>query len=104
MTEPLDTFTVLLDRVRGGDKSAEAELVQRYEGIIRRAARGLLGPAMRPHLDSVDIAQSVHRSLFIGLRRQAFSFSSPDQLIALALTLVRRKVSRHWRKIQRQQG
>ncbi|HXG10801.1 MAG TPA: sigma-70 family RNA polymerase sigma factor [Gemmataceae bacterium] len=104
MTEPAEEFAALLERVRRGDEDAAAELVQRYEGVVRRAARGLLGPALRSYLDSVDLAQSVHRSLLIGLRNQKFDISSPDKLVALALTLVRRKVARHWRKIKRACG
>lgn len=104
MTESTDPFTELLSRARRGDEAAVAELVQRYEGIIRRAARGLLGRAMRPYLDSMDLVQSVHRTLLIGLRGGKFDISSPDRLIALALTLVRRKVARHWRKLKRQPG
>jgi RNA polymerase sigma-70 factor (ECF subfamily) len=103
MAQPPDNFSALLDRVRRGDDAAVKELVQRYEGVVRRAARGLLGPAMRPQLDSVDIVQSVHRSLLIGLRKEQFALATPDHLIALALTLVRRKVSRQWRRIKRQQ-
>ena len=104
MAEPAGEFAALLARTRQGDEEALAELVQRYEGIIRRAARGLLGSALRPHLDSMDLVQSVHRSLLIGLRSQKFDISTPDKLIALALTLVRRKVARHWRKLKREQS
>jgi RNA polymerase sigma-70 factor (ECF subfamily) len=100
--EPNDQFGMLLARVRAGDEQAAAELVSQYEGIIRRRARRLLGPALRVHLDSVDIAQSVNRTLLIGLRRAAFAVSTPQELTRLALILVRRKVARHWRKRRRE--
>ena len=48
----------------------------------------LLGPALRPYLDSLDLVQSVHRSLLLGLRQEKYDISSPDQIIALAVTLV----------------
>lgn len=96
-------FAALLSRARQGDEGALAELARQYEPEIRAVARVLLGPALRPHLDSVDIAQSVHRSLLIGLRAEKFDLANPKALVALALTLVRRKVARHWRKLQRQQ-
>src|SRR5438128_1374600 len=102
MLETTDEFTALLARTRQGDKSAVAEVVQRYEHIIHRAARALLGPQMRPFLDSLDIVQSVHRSLLIGVRREKFEIASTSGLIALALTMVRRKIARHWRKLQHQ--
>jgi RNA polymerase sigma-70 factor (ECF subfamily) len=95
-------FAELIARVRQGDEQAATELVTQYEGIIRRRARRLLGPRLRVHLDSVDIAQSVNRTLLIGLRRASFAVSTPEELTRLALTLVRRKVARHWRKRKRE--
>lgn len=65
-------------------------------------ARVRLGAALRPYLDSVDIVQSVHRSVMVGLREGRFDISSPEKLTALAVTIVRRKVARHWRHLRRQ--
>ncbi|QDU62104.1 RNA polymerase sigma factor SigD [Planctomycetes bacterium Pan216] len=98
----LDPFEQLLERVRQGDESALGELVERYEPEVRRSARALLGPAMRPHLDSLDVAQSVHFTLLAGLRDQKFEIKTPEKLVALAVTLVRRKVARHWRRLKKQ--
>src|SRR5262249_33420196 len=102
MPEASDEFALLLQRARGGDAHALEELAQKYEPEVRIVARVLLGPALRPYLDSVDLVQSVHKSLMVGLRNDRFDISSPDKLVALALTLVRRKVARHWRHLQRQ--
>jgi RNA polymerase sigma factor (sigma-70 family) len=102
MTAAVDEFSDLLTRARTGDEAAVKQLVQQYEGIVRRAASGLLGQAMRPYLDSLDLVQSVHRSLLIGLRHDKFDISTPNNLIALALTMVRRKIARHWRKLKHQ--
>jgi RNA polymerase sigma-70 factor (ECF subfamily) len=96
-------FTDLVDRVKRGDNAALAELVQQYEPEVRLVARLRLGPALRPYLDSVDLVQSVHRSVLIGLRDAKYALQSPDQLIALALTIVRRKVARQWQRLRRQQ-
>jgi RNA polymerase sigma-70 factor (ECF subfamily) len=96
-------FADLLNQARQGDRAAWERLAQQYEPKIRLVARVLLGPALRPYLDSVDLVQSVHRSLMVGLRTEKFDISSPDKLMALAVTLVRRKVARHWRHLQRQQ-
>lgn len=79
------------------------ELVRTYEPEVRIVAHVLLGPAMRPHLDSLDLVQSVHRSLILGLRQDRFDISTPENLVALALTVVRRKVARKWRRDRRQQ-
>ena len=65
-------------------------------------ARVLLGRALRPYLDSVDLVQSVHRSLMIALRTRDYDLENPEQLVALAITMVRRKTARHWRRMQRQ--
>jgi RNA polymerase sigma factor (sigma-70 family) len=97
-------FDELLTRARSGDESAMAALVERYEPEVRMVARIRLGAALRRHLDSVDLVQSVHKSLMLGLRADRYDISTPEQLIALALTIVRRKVSRQWRKLKRQQS
>jgi len=103
MAEPAADFADLLTRARAGDRAALSQLAREYEPKLRMVARVLLGSALRPYLDSIDLVQSVHRSLMVGLRDQKFDVKSPDQLMALALTLVRRKVARQWRHLQRQQ-
>jgi hypothetical protein len=52
-------------------------------------------------MDSMDVMQSVHRSLLTGLKNERFQFASPQQLIGLAVVMVQRKVARHWRKLKR---
>jgi RNA polymerase sigma-70 factor (ECF subfamily) len=96
-----DDFVNLLARVRGGDDVAVSELVGRYERAVLRAVRSRLGPSMRGAMDSMDVMQSVHRSLLLGLRSERFQMSSPQQLIALAVLMVQRKVARHWRRLKR---
>jgi RNA polymerase sigma-70 factor (ECF subfamily) len=93
----------MLAAARQGDQEAIAGLVQVYESKVCVVARVLLGRALRPYLDSVDLVQSVHRSLMIGLRADKFDLAAPEQLIALAITVVRRKVARKWRSVQREQ-
>lgn len=93
----------LMVRIREGDETALAELLKRYEPRLRRAARVLLGPWLRPHLDSLDLVQSVNCALMPGLRDGKYDASSPDKLLGLALTIVRRKVAKKWRHLQRQE-
>jgi len=102
MSEPSQEFHALLERGRQGDQDALLDLARQYEFKVRLVARYLLGPALRPYLDSMDLVQSVHRSLLLGLRQDKFDLSSPENLMALALTLVRRKAARQWRRLQRQ--
>jgi RNA polymerase sigma factor (sigma-70 family) len=92
----------LLDRVRTGDESALTQLLQHYEPRLRTAARVLLGPLLRPSMDSVDLVQSVHRVMLPVLREGKYDVSSPEQLLALAVTIVRRKVARSWRRAQKE--
>jgi RNA polymerase sigma-70 factor (ECF subfamily) len=99
---PASDFADLLQRAAAGDPGATDALVARYEPKVRIVARVLLGPALRPYLDSVDLAQSVHVSIVTGLRDDRFRVSSPDDLIGLAITILRRKAAKHWRHLQRQ--
>jgi RNA polymerase sigma-70 factor (ECF subfamily) len=96
-------FDALLARARSGDPSATSELARKYERSVRLVARVNLGPALRPYLDSMDLVQSVHKSVLLGLRGDKLDISTPEKLLALALTMVRRKLARHWRHLQRQQ-
>ncbi len=96
------SFEVLLAAARAGDGAAMEQLTRQYEPELRIVARLRLGPALRPYLDSVDLVQSVHRSLMMGLRDNRFDIATPQNLLALALTIVRRKAARHWRHLQRQ--
>src|SRR5258708_34778369 len=103
MSSSNDTFAELLQRARAGDQSALAEVARRYEPEVRIVAHFLLGRGLRPHLDSLDLVQSVHKSLLRGLRNDKFDIASPEKLVALALTMVRRKAARYWRRCKRQQ-
>jgi RNA polymerase sigma-70 factor (ECF subfamily) len=98
---PDEEFLALLARVRQSDEAAASELVRRYERAVLRSVRSRLGHNMRGALDSVDVLQSVHRSLLIGLKNERFQVSSPQQLIGLAVVMVQRKVARQWRKLKR---
>ncbi len=95
-------FGQLLLQARMGDILAQARLCEEYEKQVYIVVRVLLGPQLRPHLDSMDLIQSVHRSLLAGLRDKKFEIATPENLVALACTMVRRKVARQWRKHKRQ--
>jgi RNA polymerase sigma-70 factor (ECF subfamily) len=84
--------------VRRDDDQALAGLIMLYEPAIRRAARVLLGKALRSFLDPRDLVQSVHLQLILGLKEKRLSFGSPEQLRSLAVTLLRHKLIEHWRR------
>lgn len=96
-------FADLIARAAEGDAEALETLSRLYEPKIRLVARVLLGPALRPYLDSVDLTQSVHKSILVGIRDEKFRIAGPEQLLGMALTILRRKAARHWRHLQRQQ-
>jgi RNA polymerase sigma-70 factor (ECF subfamily) len=97
-----ERFTDLVALVRAGDAEALERLVRAYEPDVRIAARVHLGMALRPYLDSMDLVQSVHRSLLSGLRGKRLDVASPAALIGLAVTMVKRKIARQWRRHRRQ--
>lgn len=102
MPDPTESIAGLLTRVRAGDEEALAELLRRYESKIRLTARHLLRPVLRRYLDSIDIAQSVQFQLMSGLRRGSFELPDTETFVALAVTMVRRKIAQRWRHIQRE--
>lgn len=96
-------FCQLVARCRHGDQQAMAKLISLYEADVRIVARARIGHALRPYVDSIDLMQSLHRSVLMGLRNDKFDITSPEQLCGLAAVIVRRKAARHWRRAVRQQ-
>src|SRR5262245_7238781 len=92
MAEPPADIAALVALARQGDDDALIRLVRQYEAEVRLVARVQLGPALRPYLDSFDLVQSVHKSLLRGLRQGKFDLATPQNLVALALAMVRNKV------------
>ncbi len=95
-------FRRLIDAAATGDAAAIAEVVRLYEPEVRRTARALLGPALQTLADSVDLSQSIHRSILWHIRKRDLIVTSADHLRALALTMVRRKISRQWQRRRRE--
>ncbi len=96
-------FAATLERAREGDREAMTALVEEYQPQILRVARRRLGPEMRSTFDSMDLVQSVHRSLIMSLRRNKFTFDGPQDLVALAVTMIKRKVARKAARLKRGQ-
>src|SRR5262245_2841823 len=103
MAVSIEEYGVLLEQARRGDRAALERLSQLYAAELRVVARAQLGPALRPYLDSLDLVQSVHRSLLLALRQDKIRIGTPQELLALAVLMVRRKVARHWRRLRRQE-
>jgi RNA polymerase sigma factor (sigma-70 family) len=88
-------------RLRDADEATLAAIVQEYEVEIRRAATMRIGPLLRPHLDSVDLVQSVYITLLKGLRGEKFHIAGPQELVALSAEIIRRKVAQVWKRLKR---
>lgn len=93
-------FQELIQRVRAGDQEAAAELLRRYEPVIRRTVRVRLRDArLRRLFDSMDICQSVLSSFFLRATLGQYDLNQSDQLVALLVTMTRNKlvhqVARH---------
>jgi hypothetical protein len=76
-----DTFAYFVRRLRAGDEQA-ADLVRRYEGVIRREARlQMTDPRLCRLLDSIDISQSVLASFFARAAAGQFDLDRPENLL-----------------------
>ena len=86
-------FHDLIQKVRGGDEAAAAELVRRYEPAIRRAVRfRLTDPRLRRTCDSLDVSQSVLASFFVRAASGQYDLDTPEQLLRLLTTMARNKL------------
>jgi RNA polymerase sigma-70 factor (ECF subfamily) len=86
-------FSEFISRIRAGDQRAAAELVMRYEPVIRREIRLQLDDH---HLirafDSMDICQSVLASFFIRTAAGEYHIDSSVQLVHLLVNMARNKL------------
>jgi RNA polymerase sigma-70 factor (ECF subfamily) len=94
-----NSFQDLIRRIRAGEEAAAAELVQRYEPAIRRAARIRLAHSkLRRLLDSTDISQSVFASFFVRAALGQYELDTPEHLLSLLVTMSRNKLADHARQ------
>jgi len=97
-----EEFADLLAKARKGDPEALGALHSSLEEKMRKAARRRLGRILRTHVGSMDIVQSAQKSLLICLRGGKYDISCPEQLAALAMRILHRKVAQKWRKIRKE--
>jgi RNA polymerase sigma factor (sigma-70 family) len=103
MPPAANEFQALLEQARQGDRKAMGELLRQYEPQLRLYARVHLGPALRSHADSLDLVQSAQKSLMLALWSNKYDFSGPDKLLALAKTILQRKLARLAERTRREQ-
>ncbi len=92
-------FAEFVRRIRAGDDSAAAELVRRYEPLIRREARMMVeDERLNRAFDSVDVSQSVLGSFFARAASGQYDLESPDQLPRLLIAMARNKLASRARR------
>jgi RNA polymerase sigma-70 factor (ECF subfamily) len=97
------SFAEFMRRIRAGDARAAEELVRHYESAIRLAVRTrLTDPALKRHLDSVDVCQSVLASFFLRAAAGQYDLNDPSQLIALLVRMAQNKLAGQARFHRRQ--
>jgi RNA polymerase sigma-70 factor (ECF subfamily) len=98
MADP-SSFQDLIQRVRNRDEAAAAELVQRYEGSIRRVVRYQLHDRrLRRVFDSMDVCQSVLATFFRRVADGQFDLDHAEQLIQLLVRIAYNKVAQQARR------
>jgi DNA-directed RNA polymerase specialized sigma24 family protein len=97
-----EEYSHLLARARQGDQEALAALHVALEEKLRKDARRRLGRVLRQYVNSMEIVQSVQKSLLICLRAGKYDLPDEKQLTALAMRILQRKVARKWRQVQRE--
>jgi RNA polymerase sigma-70 factor (ECF subfamily) len=98
-----DPFAELMARVRAGDADAAAELVRRYEPLIRREVRlRLEDRRLERAFDADDVCQSVLASFFVRAAAGQFDLDSPEQLGRLLMQMARNKLASAARAQSRQ--
>jgi RNA polymerase sigma-70 factor (ECF subfamily) len=96
---PSGAFQSFITRIRAGDEDAARELVERFEGVIRREVRLRLNrSSLLQVFDSMDISQSVLASFFARASSGDFEIESSDQLVRLLIGMTRNKVAFHVRR------
>ena len=93
MSEP-DSFAEFIRRIRAGDEEAAAELVRRYDRLIRREVRmQLQDRRLNRVLDSMDVCQSVLASFFVRTATGQYDLENPAQLVHLLASMARNKLA-----------
>jgi RNA polymerase sigma-70 factor (ECF subfamily) len=92
-------FEDFIRRIRAGDEQAAAELVRKYEPVIRLEVRmRLTDPSLYRLFDSMDICQSVLASFFLRAASGQYDLNKPEQLLKLLVAMTRNKLAFQARK------
>jgi RNA polymerase sigma-70 factor (ECF subfamily) len=96
-------FAEFVVRIRAGDAQAAAELVRKYEPLIRREVRLKLEDRRLGRLfDSMDVCQSVLKSFFVRTAAGQYDLDDPSELMRLLVAMARNKLASAARREHRQ--
>lgn len=87
-------FSVLLERLRGGDQDAALLVYRRFAPALLAEAQRRLPSSLRPKVDPEDITQSVFRSFFRCHGDGRFNLVNWENLWGLLLVITGRKCLR----------
>lgn len=84
----------LVEKCRGGDEAAAAELFNRYVSRLLGVARRRIGERMNSRMDPEDVVQSVFRTFFNRLKNDQFDIADEDDLSKLLVRITLHKTLR----------
>jgi RNA polymerase sigma factor (sigma-70 family) len=85
-------------QARAGDEVAARELLDRFGPEIRQVARGKLPRSLRARFDSIDIVQSIWKSLFAKDGQILEKFETSRHFVGYLAGMARNKVNQEHRK------
>jgi RNA polymerase sigma-70 factor (ECF subfamily) len=98
-----NTFAEFVRRIRAGDDAAAAELVRRFEPMIRLEVHmGLRDARLRRLFDSEDVCQSVLASFLVRASAGQYDLDEPKQLTGLLVQMARNKLASQARRHHKQ--
>ena len=93
-----DSVEEVLEQLGRGEVEALGELVDAYAPYLRAVVRARLSDRLRPHLDSVDVVQSVWVQVIRQLGKDGWRVNDAGHLRALLVTIARRRLASRARK------
>lgn len=88
----------VLEQLGRGEIEAIGDLVEAYAPYLRAVVRARLSDRLRPHLDSVDVVQSVWVQVIRQLGRDGWKVNDAGHLRALLVTIARRRLASRARR------
>lgn len=98
------SFADVMAQLRAGDKTAAAQVFNRFANRLVALARSRLGPSLRQKMDPEDVLQSVFRSFFVRQAGDQVQADSWDSLWGMLVVMAVRKCGRrvtHFRAAKR---